>query len=448
MKKLRRRTWFTLALILALVAGMALLCFRYFTRGAEWAGFSGNQSVYAGGRLIQGGIYDRNGAVLYDASTGSYSDSALVRAATLHVVGDQQGMIATSALSKFSGLLSGFNPILGTTAGGSRLYLTIDGEVNAAAYEAMGDYKGCVAVYNYLTGEILCLVSTPAYDPENVPEISDGDSRYAGVYLNRFYASTYTPGSIFKIVTLAAAIENLPELFTLTYDCDGSVEIGGSQVNCSGVHGEEDIREAFANSCNVAFGQLSVTLGSELLGEYAAQAGLTEGHSVSGIATAAGFFEVTADANGTAWSGIGQYKDLVSPCAMLRLMGAIANGGTPVEPRLLLSRKSEALGIPLASYSGETGEQIWSASTCQTLKELMRNNVETAYGQERFGSLRVCAKSGTAETGRENPTSWFVGFVDEEEHPYAFVVVCEDSGSGSSVAGTVAAAVLAALTGE
>ncbi len=445
MKKLRHRTAFTLALILCMLLGMGLLCYRYFADGSKWAGFSGNQSVYANGRLIQGGIRDRNGTILYDAASGSYNESSLVRTATLHVVGDQQSMIATSALSKFSGMLSGFNPIFGTTYGGSDLYLTIDAGLNAAAYEAMGDYKGCVAVYNYKTGELLCLVSTPAYDPENVPTISDDDSRYTGVYMNRFYSSTYTPGSIFKIVTMAAAIENLPELSGLTYNCSGSVEIGGSTVNCAGVHGQQDIREAFANSCNVAFGQLAVSLGAETLEKYAVQAGLTEQHQVNGITTAAGSFETAPDANGTAWSGIGQYKDLVSPCAMLRLMGAIANDGVPVEPRLLLERKSEKLGISTASFSGETGERIWSASTCETLREMMRNNVVESYGQDRFGSLKVCAKSGTAETSQDRPTSWFVGFVDEDEHPYAFVVVCEDAGYGSSVAGSIAGQVLTAL---
>ena len=445
MKKLRHRTGFTLVLIFAMVLGMGLLCFRYFANGSKWAGFSGNQSVYANGKLIQGGIYDRNGEVLYDAASGSYNEDSLIRTATLHAVGDREGMIATSALSKFSGQLSGFNPVFGTTYGGSDLYLTIDAKLNAVAYQAMGDYKGCVAVYNYKTGELLCMVSTAAYDPENVPTISDDDSRYTGVYLNRFYASAYTPGSVFKIVTLAAALEKEPDLFSQTYTCTGSVEIGGNTVNCSGVHGEQNIEEAFANSCNVAFGQLAVSLGSKTLEDYAVEAGLTENHKVNGINTAAGSFEAAPDANSTAWSGIGQYRDLVNPCAMLRLMGAIANDGIPVEPRLLLAQKSEKLGITTGTYSAEEGDRIWSASTCQTLQELMRNNVEENYGQERFGSLKVCAKSGTAETSQEHPTSWFVGFVDEEKHPYAFVVVCEDSGYGSSVAGSIAGKVLTAM---
>jgi peptidoglycan glycosyltransferase len=447
-KKLRHRAAFTLVLILCLILGMAVLTLRYFTKGADWAGFSGNQSVYTNGKLAQGAIYDRNGELLYDAASASYNSDTTIRKATLHAVGDRQGMIATSALSKFGSGFSGFNPILGTTLGGSDLYLTIDAELNATAYEALGSYKGCVAVYNYKTGEILCMVSTPTYDPANVPTITDDDPNYTGVYVNRFYSSTFTPGSTFKIVTMAAAIENLPQLFQLTYTCNGSIDIGGNPVNCAGVHYDEDIQSAFASSCNVAFGQLSVELGSDLLEKYAKQAGLTENHSVSGITTAAGYFEAAPDDNSTAWSGIGQYKDLVNPCAMLRLMGAIANDGIPVEPRLLLSQKSTALGLTTTTYSGEKGGRIWSASTCQTLKELMRNNVVTAYGQDRFGSLNVCAKSGTAETSQEKPTSWFVGFVDDDENPYAFVVVCEDSGYGSSVAGTIAGTVLTALAGE
>ncbi|MCD8144979.1 MAG: penicillin-binding protein [Oscillospiraceae bacterium] len=447
MKKVRRRTWFTVILALALIAGMGLLLFRYIVNGRKWAGFSGNQSVYTSGTISQGGIYDRNGVLLYDAESGAYNDDATIRKATLHVVGDQAGMIATSALQKFSGYLSGFNLVTGTTAGGSDLYLTIDAEINAVAYEAMGSYKGTVAVYNYETGEILCLVSTPTYDPENVPTISDDDETYEGVYLNRFYSSTYTPGSTFKIVTLAAAIENDSTLFTDTYDCSGSVTINGNSVTCTSAHGSGlTIAEAFADSCNVTFGQLAVSLGGSTIASYAEQAGLTANHSVNGITTAAGSFTQGSDDNSVAWSGIGQYEDLVNPCAMLRLMGAIANGGVPVEPRILKSQKNELTGLTTTAFSAETGDRIWSASTCETLKTLMRNNVVTNYGQDRFGSLTVCAKSGTAETGSDANTTWFVGFVDDEDYPYAFVVVCEDSGGyGSSVAGTVAATVLNAL---
>ncbi len=448
MKKVRHRTVFTLFLTICLVAGMGLLVYRYVVNGQKWANFSGNQSVYTSGKLSQGRIYDRNGVLLYDASTGSYNESATIRKATLHVVGDEQGMIATSALQKFGGYLSGYNLVTGTTAGASDLYLTIDAEANAVAYQAMGSYKGTVAVYNYLTGEILCLVSTPTYDPANVPTISDDDSTYTGVYINRFYGATYTPGSTFKIVTLAAAIENLSDLYTASYDCAGSVTIGGSSVNCVSVHGSGlGIADAFAKSCNVTFGQLAVRLGSSTLAAYAEQAGLTSNHSVNGITTAAGSFTQAEDNNGLAWSGIGQYQDLVNPCAMLRLMGAIANDGIPVEPSILKSQVNQATGLTTATFGGESGERIWSAATCQSIKTLMRNNVVQNYGQDRFGTLAVCAKSGTAETGSDANTTWFVGFIDDADYPYAFVVVCEDSGGyGSSVAGTIAATVLAALT--
>ncbi len=447
MKKVRHRTAFTIFLTLLLVAGMGLLLYRYVVNGKSWASFTGNQSVYSNGAISQGTIYDRNGLLLYDAATTSYNDSATIRKATLHVVGDQQGMIATSAIRKFGEYLTGFNLITGTTSGTSDLYLTIDAEVNAVAYQAMGDYKGTVAVYNYLTGEILCLVSTPTYDPENVPTITDEDEAYTGVYVNRFYGATYTPGSTFKIITLAAAIENIDGLYSESFSCAGSIEIGESAVTCVSTHGSGlSIADAFARSCNVTFGQLAVRLGSSTLAAYAEQAGLTSTHSVNGITTAAGSFTQAEEDNLLAWSGIGQYQDLVNPCAMLRLMGAIANDGIPVEPRLLGVQKNQATGLTTITFSGEEGERIWSASTCQKLKTLMRNNVTVTYGQDRFGSLAVCAKSGTAETGSGDNTTWFVGFVDDADYPYAFVVVCEDSGGyGSTVAGNIAATVLNAL---
>jgi peptidoglycan glycosyltransferase len=424
---------------------MILLVYRYVVNGAQWAGFSGNKDVYSSGRLTRGAIYDRNGTLLYDAVTGSYNEDSVIRTSTLHVVGDREGKIATSVQTEFGELLCGFSPITGTSGDGNDLYLTVDAEINKVAYQAMGNYKGTVAVYNYLTGEIVCLVSTPSYDPDNVPTITDGDETYEGVYLNRFYSSTYTPGSTMKVVTLAAAIETLPDLYQQTFTCTGSTVIDGEVVNCAGVHGTQDIATAFANSCNVAFALLSDEIGGEALEQKVTEAGFLERHSVSGITTGAGYFALTGRDVDLAWAGIGQAEDLVNPCAMLRLMGAIANGGTPVEPRIL-GEKTGFLGIS-QTFSGETGERIWSASTCEALKTMMRNNVVSHYGQDRFGSLNVCAKTGTAEVGTTNPHSWFTGFVDDEENPYAFVVVVENSGSGSAVAGTVAATVLNALAG-
>ena len=446
MKQVKRRTWFCLVFTILLAAGLAIFLARYVSNGGDWAAFRANKHIYdQSGHLSSGAILDRNGNVLYDAAAGTYSEDQTVRRATLHAVGDSAGNIATGALSAFSGKLSGFNPILGTTGGGHDLYLTIDEDLNAAAYTAMNGRKGAVGVYNYKTGEILCMVSLPAFDPAAPPEITDGDSRYEGVYINRFLSSAYTPGSVFKLVTTAAAIENIDDLFSRTFTCDGSVEIGGQVITCPSAHGTMDIYGALANSCNGVYAQLAVELGGDTVQDYAQKAGLLSAFSVSGIPAAAGSFTAAADGSADlGWSGVGQYNDLVNPCALMTYAGTIANGGTRVLPRLI-DRETTASGLPAAFYRTTKQSSGLGRETCALLREMMRNNVVDHYGQSQFGELAVCAKSGTAEVGDgQRPHSWFTGFVDDAAHPLAFVVVVENGGSGASVAGGIAASVLSA----
>ena len=144
------------------------------------------------------------------------------------------------------------------------------------------------------------------------------------------------------------------------------------------------------------------------------------------------------------WAGVGQYHDQVNPAALMIYMGAIANGGKAAEPYLIL-RTESALGLPsLPHFTTRTGTLI-SADTAAALADLMANNVTQTYGASRFPNMDLCAKSGTAEVGADQkPHAWFAGFLRNEEAPYAFVVLVENGGSGSEVAGTVAAKVLKA----
>ena len=168
--------------------------------------------------------------------------------------------------------------------------------------------------------------------------------------------------------------------------------------------------------------------------------GLLEGFSVSGIPTVSGLF--TAGSSGDlGWSGVGQYEDMVNPCAMLALMGSIASDDRAATPRLLY-RETGVLGLPAAIPAKEKRAAVFTAETRQTLRDMMAHNVQETYGQSRFGDLAVCAKSGTAEVSDGAPHAWFVGFVDDNTLPLAFVVVVEHGGSGSDVAGSVAAQLL------
>lgn len=446
MKQVKHRAIFALVLTLLLAGGTVFFAFRYVIHGDDWAAFSANQHVYSENALAAGMLYDRNGTLLYDTKNNTYNEDQLLRKATLHAVGDREKNIATSALSAFSPYLVGYSPITGTTTGGHDLYLTIDASLNAKAYELLNGRKGTVGIYNYETGDILCMVSTPAFDPADPPVITENSTEYDGVYLNRLLSSTFTPGSIFKVITTAAAIENIDDLFTRTFSCTGSITIGDETITCPSAHGEMDIYSAFANSCNGVYAQLSTELGGNVLQAYAEKCGLLGHYEVNGITTAAGKFDIAEAGSGSlGWSGVGQYNDLVNPCSMMVFMGAIADGGSAKVPNLI-ERETTALGLPAGIHCSKNISCDLSSDTCKTLKNMMANNVTQQYGQENFGDLAICAKSGTAEVGADvSPHSWFTGFLDDPDHPYAFVVLVENGGSGSKVAGSIASSLLQTL---
>ena len=448
MRRIERRAVVCAILALVLAIGMGVFLGKYFLRGGDWVSSAFNRHLYnSSGVLATGSVLDRDGDVLSSAENGkrTYYDNEAVRKATLHAVGDLQGNIGTGALNAFADRLTGYNFINGAFGAerGSELYLTLDARYNYEAYQALNGHAGTVAVYNYKTGEILCMVSSPSYDPLNVPAQIETSERYEGAYLNRFLTSTFTPGSVFKTVTLAAALEKLPDAQQRVWVCEGSVRIGEETIVCSGTHAEQSLGDAFANSCNVAFALMAAELGADTLKRYAEQAGLTDSYSVDGLPTAKGSFNWTdISAGQLGWAGVGQYHDRVNPCALMVYMGAIANGGKAAVPKIIHKTVS-ALGIPsLPSVVRKTGTLV-SSATADQLSELMAQNVEKTYGTKRFPNMDLCAKSGTAEVGAgETPHAWFAGFLRNEEAPYAFVVLVENGGGGNAVAGTVAGKVL------
>lgn len=448
MRKIERRAVVCAVLALMLAVGLGLFLFRYVTSGGDWASSAFNRHLYdSNGVLATGTVLDRDGDILSTAENGkrTYYDDANVRKATLHAVGDLQGNIGTGALNAFADELTGYNLINGAfgTQQGAELYLTLDARYNYEAYQALKGHAGTVAVYNYKTGEILCMVSSPSYDPLFVPGDLETNERYEGAYLNRFLSSTFTPGSVYKTVTLAAALEEIPQLEYRTWDCQGTVRIGDETIVCSGTHGEQGLSDAFANSCNVVFALLAAELGADTMKHYTEKAGLTDSYSINGLPTAKGTFAWEGITEGQlGWAGVGQHQDQVNPCALMVYMGAIANGGKAAVPQIIQKTVS-ALGIPSLPTLTQKTDSLISAETAERLAELMAENVEKTYGTKRFPNMELCAKSGTAEVGADQtPHAWFAGFLRGEETPYAFVVLVEHGGGGNAVAGTVAGKVL------
>ena len=448
MYRVATRAWAIWLLISILLGGLGFFGYEYYTKAGDWVMETGNPNVYDSNGVALGSVYDREGNLLVDLTGGRiYGTDPQLRAAMLHWTGDRQGNVRAGVLNRYQEALAGFNLVDGIYdygGLGGDLTLTISAPVQLAALRALGDRKGTVAVYNYKTGQILCAVSTPTFDPDNVPDIAgDTTGAYDGVYWNRFLQSAYIPGSIFKIVTTAAALEQIPDILDRSFTCTGSLDFGVDAVTCERAHGTLDLKEAMRRSCNCAYAQIGLLLGAENLERYVSQFGVTSRIVFDGVTTAAGNYSAVGAADvELAWSAVGQFRDQINPCAFLTFVGAVANGGQGVTPYVVES----VLVGNLRSYSAYTitRERIMSEETAAILREFMGNNVENNYGAEHFPGLTVCAKSGTAQVdGGRKPNAMFAGFVEDEEYPLAFIVCVEDAGYGSTVCVPILSEVLA-----
>lgn len=448
MNRVANRSSIALLLAVILLGGMCLFLAEYLLNAGDWVVFEGNPHVYNGVNIGCGVITDRSGEVLLSATDSrSYAEDSALRKATIHWLGDRYGYISAPAVTHYAPDMAGFdllNGLYGYSGTGGEAEMTISGEVQRAALEAMGKKKGTVAVYNYRTGEILCAVSTPTYDPDNVPDIDEDDEKYEGIYLNRFTQTTYVPGSVFKLVTTAAALDTLKNAEDIEFRCDGVYEMSGGKVKCTGEHGTIDLKKALQKSCNCYFAQLTEVLGADTLEKYVNKLQITEPVRFDGITTARGSFSVEgASTQQLAWAGIGQYLDTVNPCRYMTFMGVIAGGGEAAQPYIVASAGTGMFG----GYEAEktsTG-RLLDKDTAEALAKLMRNNVKKQYGDDNFPGLTVCAKSGTAEVGGDKkPNATFAGFCADEEYPLAFFVAVEDAGAGAKTCVPILSEVLAA----
>lgn len=449
MNRVASRAMIAMVLVLALLGGMVFFCAEYISKAKTWVQEPGSPHLYQNGKISQGLILDADGAVLLDLSGDkTYAPDAQVRKATMHWLGDRTGNIAPTVAKTYHEAMVLYDIANGIYSYGSaegRVHLTLSSRLQTAALKALGDRKGTVAVYNYRTGELICAVTTPTYDPDNMPNIAaDTSGAYEGVYMNRFLQNTYTPGSIFKIVTLAVALESIPNARELTFSCDGEYEIGSGKVTCESRHGQQTLKQAFANSCNCAFAELVTMVGRDKLQQYVELFGIMDSVSFDGFETKRGNFDLSDAYNeNLCWSGIGQYTDLINPCAYLRFVGAIASGGAGYDPyvvdRVTVGKKTTYEAKPIRQG------RIMSQETAATIREYMRNNVAIKYGDENFLGFTVCAKTGTAQVKGQKSNAMFTGFLLDEKYPYAFIVAVENAGYGRTVCVPIVAAILKEL---
>ncbi|WP_265522432.1 peptidoglycan D,D-transpeptidase FtsI family protein [Oerskovia flava] len=369
-------------------------------------------------------------------------------------------------LDRFGAMITGKQPQ------GYSVELTVDPDAQRAAYEALGDQRGAVVAIEPATGKILALVSTPSYDPNSLATHDTGAAREAYQELlnadgnplsNRaIRGNTYPPGSTFKIVTAAAAIESgdltpesvipAPQQYQLPQSSSVMNNFGG--IRCS-PEGEQSLADALRISCNTAFAELGVELGDEVLRDQAEEFGFDEGLQIPMPVTASHFpTEGTEESSPprTALAAIGQGDVRVTPLQVAMISSAIANGGVQMAPYTVQTVRSPDLDVVQEASPRRLRTSV-SPSTASALRDMMVGVVDNGTGTAaQISGVKVAGKTGTAEHRSDAaPHAWFTGFAPADDPQVAVAVIVENGGdagneaTGGAVAAPIAKAVMEAV---
>jgi penicillin-binding protein 2 len=337
---------------------------------------------------------------------------------------------------------------------GEDLETTLNVRVQLAAFEALAGRKGAVVALDPRDGSVLCLVSSPSYNP-NVflgrisPSLWAQLNNEARPLFNRAIAGAYSPGSTFKPATLIAAIRSGIVSPATTFVCNGSMRIGNRTVRCLGTHGRITFQTAIEKSCNVFFAELGSRLKREQIVSVATEFGLGSptGVDIPGEATALLPTDEWLDNRAEQWFqgdtvnlAIGQGYVNVTPIQMANYAAIIANRGVAYQPHVAKrSDRIEAHRVKLDS--------MWWDRIVRAMVQV----VESGTGvRSRIGGVRVAGKTGSAQTGAgRKPHGWFIAFAPADNPTIALAVVVENSDEGGRVAAPIAKRVLEAyFTGQ
>ena len=446
MRSIRIRLIMLYLIILIFFLGLGFFSYELIVKGEKWV-FSPVNRHLSQGRVSQGEILDRFGEVLACTCNGkrTYHEDVNIRKALVHTVGDGSVLIPTSVQSRYAKELFGYNLIAGLGFPeiinmNKSITLSLDSKLCSKVSSSFKDKKGTALAYNYLNGEIICMISLPNYDPENKPSFkTQTDDKLEGIYLNRALSSSYTPGSVFKLFTCAAALDLIEGVEDKKFFCGKIKIVNGEKVSCMKKHGNINLKDALSKSCDIVFCDIALELGKEKMTQKMEEMGFNNSISFENSKLSQSEYCLEGASQGDiGWSGIGQYKNTLNPMHMLRFMGAIANNGVCTEPHAVKSVNLEGNGGIGEKFEIKT-TSILRPSTAQKIREMMRYTVKNQYGDKMFSPAIMCAKTGTAEVGEGKlPHGWMVGFSYDTSFPVAFAVVVENGDFGIKSAGPIA----------
>lgn len=318
---------------------------------------------------------------------------------------------------------------------GNGIVTTVDMKLQALAYEVLEGYSGAVVAVEVKTGKILALASAPSYDPNTVfYEWEQLAEQEDAPLFCRALNGQYPPGSVFKIVTVLAYLEEHSEE-EFSCICTGSSRIRNTTVNCyhQTAHGKQTLKEAFANSCNVAFAAMGNEISEEAYRHTAEKLGFGSTWQQE-LGYTAGKFALTEETSDAVrvQTAFGQGETLITPYQALMITAAIANGGILKLPYLTEYIISPG-GDRKETYSSPGEIQVMSPETAELLKEYMVAASERKVTELSEAGVTVAGKTGSAEYQKEMPAhSWYVCFAPAEDPEIAICVLMESCGTGSA----------------
>ncbi|MCX4824425.1 penicillin-binding transpeptidase domain-containing protein [Streptomyces sp. NBC_01142] len=350
---------------------------------------------------------------------------------------------------------------------GGNVVTTLNGAAQKAAFERLGSKKGAVAAIEPKTGKILALASTPSYDPASFAGYSGKDEKAWLALerdkdkpkLNRALREVYPPGSTFKVLTAAAALEHgkVDDINAPTDTEEPYILPNTRTKMVNHAQGCENatLNDAMKVSCNSVFAKLGDKVGRDNMVETAEKFGFNA-EQFTPVRSAASVYDTKMDRPGNALSSIGQFNTATTPLQMAMVTAAIANDGKLMKPYMIDSLESPSLD-PIKQNEPEEMSQPLSAKNAQLLQQMMENVVENGTGSNaRMGDgITVGGKTGTAQHGEnnsKNPYAWFISYAKTDSgSPVAVAVVVEDSDasrddiSGGGLAAPIAKAVMQAV---
>lgn len=435
---------------------VSLFCYVSYIQSFESDFLANHQlnrrSTKLSDKIQRGRILAKDGSVLAETSAGKEGSRRIYSRGKsfAHVIGyysKQYGKVGIE--NTFDEYLSGMDaPLkkigalaqLWQAGKGYDVHLTIDPVLQEIAVQELGSRRGAVVAIEPKTGEILAMVSTPAFEPGNIERDWSAIMKSDGSpLLNRAVQGLYPPGSTLKPVTAEIALtENITDL-NRTFSCTGELRIGDYVLHDADneVHGKVKLTTALAESCNVTFGTLALELGGARL------AGNFERYGFNRVLEELEEKEAHLPNFGDlskgelAQTGIGQGELLVTPLRMAVTISAFANKGVIMQPYIVSSIAADKNIIK--TYQPKVWLKPVKPDIAEKIKKMLVMVVEKGTGRNaRISGLQVAGKTGTAENSQIAAHSWFVGFAPADDPQIVVAVIVENAGWGAEVAVPVA----------